>query len=166
MSKPNLYALHVGINHYPAGSDVSSLSGCVNDAKMLGDFIQQQYGGEYEIHARTLLDSEATYAAIIEHFGPAHLGKAGDGDIVFFSYSGHGAKERSAPEFKDPGGMGETLVCYDSRPNGMDLADKELAVLAHRLEQQGAYVVTLLDCCHSGSGFRGDEAVLKSQAVL
>jgi pimeloyl-ACP methyl ester carboxylesterase len=160
MSKPNLYALHVGINRYPDGSRVSSLAGCVNDAKMLGDFIQKQFGEEYRIHAKTLLDQEATYAAIVEHFGAAHLGKAGSGDIVFFSYSGHGAKERSAPEFKDPGGMGETLVCYDSRTTGKDLADKELAVLAHRLEQQGAYVVTLLDCCHSGSGFRGDVAVL------
>lgn len=160
MSKPNLYALHVGINHYPAGSNVSALAGCVNDAKMLGGFIQKQFGEEYEIHSKTLLDQEATYAAIVAHFGAAHLGKAGPGDIAFFSYSGHGAKERSAPEFKDPGGMGETLVCYDSRPSGRDLADKELAVLAHRLEQQGAYVVTLLDCCHSGSGFRGDEAVL------
>jgi pimeloyl-ACP methyl ester carboxylesterase len=160
VSKPNLYALHVGINRYPAGSGISSLAGCVNDAKMLGDFIQKQFGEEYRIHAKTLLDQEATYAAIVEHFGTAHLGKAGPGDIVFFSYSGHGAKECSASEFKDPGGMGETLVCYDSRPSGRDLADKELAVLAHSLEQQGAYVVTLLDCCHSGSGFRGDEAAL------
>ena len=158
--KPRLYALHVGINHYPEGSHVSSLDGCVNDAKMLGGFIQKQFAEEYDIHSRTLLDQEATYAAIVEHFGAAYLGKAGPGDIAFFSYSGHGAKERSAPEFKDPGGLGETLVCYDSRPNGMDLADKELAVLAQRLEERGAYVVTLLDCCHSGSGFRGDEAAL------
>ncbi|MEY4108047.1 MAG: hypothetical protein RL181_2389, partial [Bacteroidota bacterium] len=158
--KPRLYALHVGINHYPAGSEVSSLAGCVNDAKMLGGFIQKQFAEEYDIHSRTLLDQEATYAAIVEHFGAAHLGKAGPGDIAFFSYSGHGAKERSAPEFKDPGGLGETLVCYDSRPNGRDLADKELAVLAQRLEERGACVVTLLDCCHSGSGFRGDEAAL------
>jgi pimeloyl-ACP methyl ester carboxylesterase len=160
MSKPKLYALHVGINNYPKDTGISSLSGCINDAKMLCDFIQQQYSGEYEIHTQNLFDSEATYASIIKHFGPAHLGKAVKGDIAFFSYSGHGAKEQSAPEFKDPGGMCETLVCYDSRPSGMDLADKELAVLAHLLELQGAYVITMLDCCHSGSGFRGDEAVL------
>ena len=75
--KPRLYALHVGINHYPAGSEVSSLAGCVNDAKMLGGFIQKQFAEEYDIHSRTLLDQEATYAAIVEHFGAAHLGKAG-----------------------------------------------------------------------------------------
>jgi pimeloyl-ACP methyl ester carboxylesterase len=159
-TKPSLYSLHVGINQYPPNSGVASLAGCVNDAKALQAFVEKHFAGDYRIHSEMLLDGAATYRNIIDFFGEKHLGRAGKGDLVFFTYSGHGAKEKSAPEFKDPGGQGETLVCYDSRPNGHDLADKELAVLAKRLEEKGAYLVTLLDCCHSGSGFRSDEKVL------
>ncbi|MCB0521998.1 MAG: caspase family protein [Lewinellaceae bacterium] len=159
-TKPFLFSLHIGINQYPPNSSVSSLSGCVNDAKALQAFLAKHFAKDYKVKSALLFDEAATYDNIIAHFGEKHLGQAGKGDLVFFTYSGHGAKEKSAPEFKDPGGRGETLVCYDSRPNGKDLADKELAVLAKRLEEKGAYLVTLLDCCHSGSGFRSDEKVL------
>ncbi len=159
-TKPSLYSLHVGINQYPQNSGVANLSGCLNDAKALQAFVTKHFSDDYHIKSEMLLDGAATYRNIIDFFGEKHLGKAGKGDLVFFTYSGHGAKEKSAPEFKDPGGRGETLVCYDSRPSGKDLADKELAVLAKRLEEKGAYIVALLDCCHSGSGFRSDEKVL------
>lgn len=159
-AKPTLYTLHTGINEYAAGSNVPSLKGCVNDAEALAAFVEKHFSEDYRIESKLLLNGQATYANLVAHLGSEHLGKAGRGDIVFFTYSGHGSKERSAPEFMDPGGKGETLVCYDSRPDGKDLADKELAVLVQRLEAKGAYVVTLLDCCHSGSGFRSNEATL------
>ena len=159
-TKPTLYSLHVGINEYPKASGVSNLNGCVNDAKKLSSFIKKHFSESYTVDASLLLNEDATYLNIVKNMGDKHLGKAKKGDVVFFTYSGHGAKEASAPEFKDPGGMGETLVCYDSRPYGKDLADKELGALMKRLENNGAYIVTLLDCCHSGSGFRGDEAAL------
>lgn len=159
-SKPTLYSLHVGINKYPSKSNVSTLDGCVNDALKWSAFIDKQFKKSYDVQPETLLDNKATYKNIISHFGKKHLLKAGKGDLVFFTFSGHGSREKSATEFKDPQGKGETLVCYDSRPSGLDLADKELAVLIKRIEEKGAYIVTLLDCCHSGSGFRGDEIAL------
>ena len=156
MSK--LFSLLVGINHYHPQSAVPALSGCANDVHGMSDFLESHFQGRHAPHV--LLDEQATYAEIVRAFGPAHLGQAGEGDIVLFAYSGHGSREPAAPEFLRyfPEGLQETLVCYDSRtPGGLDLADKELAWLIEPLARKGAQVVVVLDCCHSGSGTRALE---------
>ncbi|HHS95072.1 MAG TPA: caspase family protein [Phaeodactylibacter sp.] len=105
----------------------------------------------------TLLDEEATYEQLILQFGSQHLAKAKKGDIVFFHFSGHGARGLSAKDFRPyfPDGRDENLICYDSRlPGHFDLADKELAALIERVADKGAEVIVILDCCHSGSGTR------------
>ena len=50
------------------------------------------------------------------------------------------------------------LLLADSRlPGHWDLADKELAALFADIAGRGAQVVSVLDCCHSGSGTRAVE---------
>ncbi|RMF66816.1 MAG: hypothetical protein D6740_12605, partial [Alphaproteobacteria bacterium] len=104
----------------------------------------------------------------MEAFGESHLLQAGKDDTVLFFYTGHGARERTAAPFEAlvPDGFHESLVCYDSRtPTGYDLSDKELAVLLARLSANGAHVVAILDCCHSGSGTRDTAAELRLGAI-
>ena len=51
-------------------------------------------------------------------------------------------------------------MCYDSRADkvkGLDLADKELAILIEELAEKGVHVVVILDCCHSGSATRNTD---------
>jgi pimeloyl-ACP methyl ester carboxylesterase len=151
-----LHALLVGINDYP--SRVRPLNGCRNDVERMQEFLMRTFL-HMEPRILTLLDSDATRANIIDQFDK-HLGKAGKDDIVLFHYSGHGARWRSAPEFKEwfPEELDETLVCVDSRNDGgYDLADKELAFLLSQLAVNGPQIAVLLDCCHSGSGTRGLE---------
>ncbi len=151
-----IYSLHVGINQYHPASKVPNLGGCVNDVKTLLSFLEKTYPTE-RLKSKTLLDSEATYQNIVDHFGVKHLLQAEANDMVLIQYAGHGSQANAASEFTRyfPDQKDETWICYDSRiPGGLDLADKELAVLIDRIAAKNVHVVVIMDCCHSGSGTR------------
>lgn len=156
----NLYSLLTGINKYHPDSGVTSLSGCHNDINRWQSFLEEHIPKERLNMAAPLLDGDATYQNVVHHFGDKFLGRAKSGDTVLFVYSGHGSREGAASEFDKyyPEGMQETLVLHDSRcSGGLDLADKELAILIERIAIKGVNVVVVLDCCHSGSGTRAME---------
>jgi hypothetical protein len=147
-----MYALVVGINDYLAARP---LSGCVDDALAFKGFLE----GRVEpsaLRVRTLLDRHGTRHAVISGFSE-HLGKAGAGDVAVFYFAGHGSYETVDERFwfLEPSGRNQTLVCADSRHDGIpDLADKELNELIASVAVAGAHVMVVLDCCHSGSGTR------------
>ncbi|MBL7808864.1 MAG: caspase family protein [Saprospiraceae bacterium] len=150
----NIFALLIGINEYAPDSNITSLDGCLNDLMQWEAFLQSRFPAEKRKVA-SLQNSEATYQNVVDHFGDKHLLNAGKDDLVLIAYSGHGSQELAAPEFERyfPGGKQESMVLYDSRlPGGLDLADKELALLIERIAKKGAHVAVVLDCCHSGSG--------------
>jgi pimeloyl-ACP methyl ester carboxylesterase len=153
----NIYALLVGIDEYIA--PVSPLKGCVNDILAVKEYLQGRVASEgYQLHLRTLLDREATRAAIADGFRQ-HLCQATSEDVAFFYFAGHGSQEQSPQEFwtLEPDRLDETLVCYDSRSDGgWDLADKELAKLIAEVAEKNPHITIIMDCCHSGSGNRGD----------
>ena len=91
-------------------------------------------------------------------------GKAKKGDVALFYYSGHGSQEQAPEEFwkLEPDHLDETLVLFDSRsPGSWDLADKEIAKLIGDVAAKGPHVAVILDCCHSGSGTREIETVVR-----
>ena len=153
----NIYALLVAIDEYI--SPVPSLNGCVNDILAIKEYLQARVATDgYQLHLRTLLDRDATRQAVIDGFRQ-HLCQASSEDVAFFYYAGHGSQEQAPQEFWsiEPDRLDETLVCYDSRsPGGWDLADKELAKLIAEVAQNNPHITIILDCCHSGSGTRGD----------
>ena len=52
--------------------------------------------------------------------------------------------------------------CFDSRsPGSWDLADKEIAKLIGDVAAKGPHVAVILDCCHSGSGTREIDTVVR-----
>lgn len=151
----NCYALLVGINRY---QHFNSLEGCLADVQAVGQYLRQALGEQdCELHLGVLQDAEATKDNIVFHF-LNHLSKAGEGDLAFFFYAGHGAREVADPVFHetDSDQQLEILVCYDSVPgrSGMDLSDKELRYLIHKVAAGGAHVLTVFDCCFSGSNTR------------
>lgn len=147
-----IYALLVGINDYQ--SPVGKLDGCLNDVDRFHACLKGHAGATLD--ARVLKDAQATRANIIAGFR-SHLGQATKDDVAVFHFCGHGARWASNAAFLEffPDGKDEGLVCVDSRPNGYDLADKELAVLIGEVAARDAHVAVVLDCCHSGSGTRG-----------
>jgi hypothetical protein len=153
----NIYALLVGIDEYT--SPVPPLKGCVNDIMAVKEYLQRRVSEDgYQLHLRTILNQNATRQAIIDGFRQ-HLCQANSEDVAFFYFAGHGSQEEAPEEFwsLEPDGLNETLVCYDSRsPGGWDLADKELAKLIAEVAVKNPHIAMIIDCCHSGSGTRGD----------
>ena len=158
-----IYALLVGIDDYPA--PIPKLRGCVNDIEAFADYLRERVAGDKGIvlKLKMLKNAEATRQAAVDAFR-GHLGQAKKGDIALFCYSGHGSQEQAPEEFWkiEPDHLDETLVCYDSRNAGSwDLADKEIAKLIGEVAAQGPHFAVILDCCHSGSGTREIESVVR-----
>ncbi len=159
----NIYALLVGIDNYPPPTP--KLGGAKSDVNKIKNYLEANFK-EQPVHLKILLDQDATYANFVENFRN-HLGQAGEHDVVWFHYSGHGSRQFSAPEFAEvnSGGRDETLVLYDSRPSGNDFADKEMAVLLSELSAKNPHIIVTLDCCHSGSGTRSADEFVKRLSV-
>ena len=67
---------------------------------------------------------------IIDGF-TSHLCQAGSEDVALFYYAGHGSQGKAPEEYwgMEPDRLNETIVCWDSRRQGVwDLADKELGL--------------------------------------
>jgi hypothetical protein len=158
-----VYALLVGIDDYPR--PVPKLYGCVNDIDAFASYLTERVnkGGGSTLNLKTLKNGEATRQAVINAFRD-HLGRARKGDVTLFYYSGHGSREQAPEEFWniEPDHLDETLVCVDSRsPGNWDLADKEIGKLIGEVAKNGPHVAVILDCCHSGSGTRESETVVR-----
>lgn len=165
------YAMLVGINKYP--SPISTLYGCVKDIDRIEGWLRdnvsdpQAEGGD-PLHLLRLEDENATYDNIKAGFRN-HLRQAKGQDVVWFHFSGHGAEDFTAEEFKqelEPAGKDQTLVCFrSSEDQPLHLADKELAVLLNEVAtlddmgrtKESPHIVVTLDCCHSGTGTRDFE---------
>ena len=146
-----VYALLIGIDRYRV---VRPLQGCVNDTRHAAEFLRQRLGTR--LAERRLFNEDATRDAIAEAIR-SHLSQAGPGDAALLWFSGHGSEQPVAPEYwhVEPTGMSQTLVCHDSRDDGVpDMTDKELSLLLDRVADRSAHVIAVLDCCHSGSGTR------------
>ena len=158
-----LYSLFIGIDTYHPDSKITPLDGCRNDVTAMKDFLSNTYAKAFDLApSLTLLNQDATYQNICKSLGPDHLSKAGKDDVVLLYYSGHGTQEKAAPEFEwlDPTGVQEAMVCYDSGlKDKFCLSDKEIRILLQQIQQQGAHVLTIFDCCHSGTMTRAIDDV-------
>lgn len=160
--KKRLFALLVGINDYESSVAVGNdqvifpkLSGCVSDAKKMGAYLKEEKS--FDQHIITLTDHDATKPAIIDAI-KNHLGKAGENDVAFLYFSGHGTEEKANAAFNatETDGKLESIACYYTKETRFDflLADKELRWLIHGLSKNQPHIVTIFDCCHSGDNTR------------
>lgn len=176
MSAPKLYALLVGIDAYRY--PVRPLNGCVNDVLNFEKYLRAAESKNYDLKIEVLRNEQATKTNIVNAF-LQHLGQAGANDVALFYYAGHGAQEKADPRVWrfEPDGKLEGLVCVDSIPStGQNfnlLVDKELRFLLHRLTGRSSsnpragtpHVLTIFDCCHSGSNTRNIYIGRESKAV-
>lgn len=131
-------ALVVGVSNYPP--PIPSLKGVANDAKAMADLLgspQGQFRGSGVI---TLLDAQATAAAIREQLDAA-LGNAVRDDTVFVYMAGHGHVENGAYYF----------VASDTVLGHMAQTGVPLAELRDKFDgSPSRRVFVWLDFCHSG----------------
>jgi hypothetical protein len=139
-------ALLVGINQYALPAN--NLTGAVEDALALKDFIQQKYGfAPDEIH--TLLNAQATRQNILNEFRHWLIEGSKPGERVFFLFSGHGSHLPDDNGDEDDK-VDETLAPHDVTATlANQIRDDELNALIKQLA--GRTAVLLFDSCHSGT---------------
>jgi hypothetical protein len=129
-------AICVGINNYPGSSN--DLQGCVNDAKDWSALLN-----EYGFATTLILDSQATgqnIKAALENM----IVSAAAGDVLVFTYSGHGTQylDLSGDEGDT---YDEALYVYDGR-----ILDDEMRAIINQIDPNVTLVV-ISDSCFSGS---------------
>ena len=146
-----IYGVIVGIDAY---LNVSSLDGAVNDANDIADALSG-HGAEITL----LTDDLATRANIMGALEDAVM-RAGPGDLIVFSYAGHGFQQPEALLGDETDGKDEEFVLYGFAQSGLGaqerIRDNDIADLLSRVHPQ-AEVLMVADSCHSGTMTRGGD---------
>ena len=150
----DIHALVVGIDEYD-GAD--RLHGAVADS----DDISQALKRLSPKSIVTLKNREASRARILAGLGDLHQ-RAKPGDIVIFTYAGHGGRE----PWKSPSGRvekAETFILsgFNARAKKFDekILDKEINAWLVRMAATQAKVVFVADSCHAGGMTRSIDAL-------
>jgi len=155
-------ALLVGIDSYrpetmPAEVSgrkrFSNLKGAVADAESMREILIARYGFASE-DIRFLSNEDATREQILTEFRTHLIEQSGSDDVALFYYAGHGSWVRNS-KTDEHDGRDESIVPADSYRGALDIRDKELARLYHKVMDKGALLTVILDSCHSGSSARG-----------
>lgn len=143
-------ALVVGINYVGMNGEDTSLElrGCINDARNLSEYLVDSKNVDSLDQVRCITDDtevKPTRETIINNYREM-LDKAEAGDVLYFTFSGHGTYtlDRSGDE---EDGKDEVLVCLDKT----GIRDDELKALTMNHLKEGVSIVILFDCCHSGT---------------
>jgi hypothetical protein len=164
-AKAHRLALLVGVGEYP-GDSPQDLPGPANDIVIVEELLRERFGFPEE-SILTLVDAEATHAAIIDAFRKHLIAKAAPNAEVVFWYCGHGSRIQDASK-RELHGLDNSLVAVDSRarsPDGAyDISDDELHTLLQELATITDRIVLVTDSCHSGSSFRGSNSADEERA--
>lgn len=175
MTKPDFYALLIGIDYYEPNPLYSSLHGAVRDIDKVADYLGRRLKIPSEQITRLTSPFEEThslasiraargetlptYENIVKAFNEITQ-TAQAGDIVYIHYSGHGGKAATIyEELKGSGQDDESIVPRDVGDNSRYLRDVEMATLLKRMTDKGLVVSVVFDSCHSGGATRGDCAI-------
>lgn len=137
-------ALIVGINTY--NPPFSSLSGCVNDARMMSDMLVSTFQWEPE-NIRLLVDERATTSAILERL--QWLTEVDPDGMAFLHFSGHGTQIATRDRRHEVDGLSEVFcpADFDWRSDRM-LVDQQLAAILSKMRT--SRFCWFSDSCHSG----------------
>lgn len=142
-------AVMIGINY--VGDNPGELSGCWNDVYNMKKYIMDVHGFEEENIVLLMDDGdniEPTSENIIDAYKTV-VSQAEDGDAIFLHYSGHGTKLQD-DNGDEADGYDEALVPRDYQSSGMIRDDDLFDILVKPLSD-GVHMISLMDCCHSGS---------------
>lgn len=143
-------ALCVGINNYQGTAN--DLKGCVNDAKNWANLLKDQYQFD---EITTIFDNNATTTNVVNGLKKLRdLSKSGD--VVVFTYSGHGSNVPDRYPIDEADGRDETLYLYDGH-----LRDDVLRDVFDTFDKS-IKLVFIADCCHSGTTTRAMMSTLET----
>ena len=140
----NKKGLLIGINYN--GTD-AQLNGCINDTMSIHTALTSSYGFKTDDISIITDDTEKkpTRDEILSAF-KTFLESGEEGDLLFFSYSGHGSStyDRNSDEND---GKDEMIVTSDLKC----ILDDELKSLIQLHLKKGVTLFALFDCCFSGT---------------
>jgi len=139
----NKKALLVGINYIGTSNE---LYGCINDVNSVKERITQNGFTDTDINTLTdLTDNKPTKQNILSEFKNL-LVNSKEGDLLFFSYSGHGSYtlDRNGDETD---GYDELLVSSDLQ----GITDDELKLVIQTHLKKNVTLFAMIDSCFSGS---------------
>jgi uncharacterized caspase-like protein len=158
---PNIYGLVIGIDQYNA--PWLRLGGAVNDAKVVAQALRAVNAKEVV----EIIDGQATRDNISQAWN-AIAAKAQPGDIVVFSYSGHGSQSDERVPGSEADGKDEFFVLAGYGPEGQAnyerIVDDDLQEWFSKVPHLN--VVLVADSCHSGTMTRAyQQSKLKSRSA-
>ena len=164
MQAQNKIALLVGISDYPEypreDASWSKIHGA-NDVRLISPLLADQ-----GFSVTTLINESATHEAILNNFKTLE-NNVHPGDIVYIHLSGHGqAVEDENGDEAD--GWDEAFIPYNAELNYREdgyhgenhLLDDELNVYLNSIRRKVGeigIVYVVIDACHAGSSYRGEE---------
>jgi hypothetical protein len=153
-ASPRRLALLIGVNKYQDPA-IPRLAGSENDVRNWADVLTRRFGfaaGD----VRTLIDEQATKAAVKDAFKRHLVAQATADTVVVVAISSHGTQvfDESGDEKTD--GLDESFVLYDSHLNNgqgphNQLIDDEVNELITQLNAKTKHVVFIADSCFSGT---------------
>lgn len=141
-------AVLIGINYV---GQKGELKGCHSDVFNMYNYIQEYYGFQDEDIICLVDDGDhqqPTRANIIKAYKDI-VRKSQAGDAIFLHYSGHGTKVPDLNGDEDDG-YDEALVPLDFKHAGIIIDDDLYDIIVKGLPS-GVHVVSVMDCCHSGT---------------
>jgi hypothetical protein len=131
-------AICVGINNYPGTSN--DLLGCVNDANNWASLLKNTF----DFDVATVINKYATKQKILASLQKM-IAKAEAGDVVVFTYSGHGTWILDVGDRDEPDGYDEALYVFD----GMILDDEVREII--NTAAPDVTMIFIIDSCFSGT---------------
>ena len=135
-------ALLIGINYIGTNSE---LNGCINDINGISDLLTTKYAFKSITKITDETVKKPTREVILESF-TQFLSSGNEGDILFFSYSGHGSYtlDRNNDEKT---GNDEMIISSDLK----GIIDDELKTLIQSNLKKNVTLFALFDSCFSGT---------------
>ena len=173
------HALLVGCTRYPEVEAAFperriALEGPANDVELLAGTLVEVLGVSEQCMVRLVgwpddEESRPTRANILKALRGLEQ-RVAEGDWVLLYFAGHGSQQRSSGGRGDDelDGLDEVFLPADVPPRADArgrvrgaITDDEIGQRVQALQELGAHVWLIVDCCHSGTMVRGDEAVVK-----
>lgn len=147
---PTIRGLVVGIDAY---TGVTPLDGALNDARDLHGVLDRLGAEDLTL----LLDREATRDRVLGAWDEM-IERSEPGDLVVFTFAGHGAQEPEVVRGSEEDGQDEVLIMADfafEGPNARErIVDNELNQRFKEALAQDIRILFINDSCHSGGTTR------------
>lgn len=160
------FGVLIGIDQYAHLSSGEQLRGCVNDVDLVQQMLQSEQ--TFKPNHLIILKNKAATRDEIKAAMETTLrrvrtcNESGTPAEIIFHYSGHGSQtmdQFQGPLRDEPSYFDQTIVPHDAQQLGgeRDIRDDELRAWAVDISSDPSNrLLVVLDCCHSGTGLRGN----------